>query len=580
MAQKIKYSDYNVNRDDLPDGAFIFGDGQVGGKAKGILYSMEALQKGLIKGKYLDLVSFPRSYIVTSEFYDRFIEENYLKDVVSDKCREILSVKEMNHKFLEGKIPDELSEVLFKVLEKEDGPLIVRSSSILEDSMEYSFAGIYESYFIPNTGTLEHRVKNLEQTVKMVYASTFNNNAKGYRKIHRISWQREKMSLVIENVIGRKHRREYYYPFMAGVAFSRNYYPWNDRIKMEDGVGRLVLGLGTRAVGRNYARVFSLSNPHLRPEGSVLNEIIRYSQKYIDVLNLSTGEFVSEPLNDMKDTSNTMYIACSTLKDNQYLTPTPKSIGKDENIFPTFDRLLKSDKYFPFVPLMKELLTNIEEHFGVPIDIEFAVDIDEEMKGYLYLLQARPIVSRPEHKKVAIPDVKEEDVIIRSDSVLGNGVIQGIKNIVYVPPDKFNASNSFAISREIGKVNEILDNDHYILIGPGRWGTSTPELGIPVNYSEISNSSVIVEVSACGTSPELSYGTHFFGDITATNTLYFPVFLDKGGRVNFDFLDSQPNKFNSELIKLVTYEKGFSVYASAEGHIGLVVKDGKMEKGQ
>ncbi|HOP09574.1 MAG TPA: PEP/pyruvate-binding domain-containing protein, partial [Candidatus Methanofastidiosa archaeon] len=450
MNDAPKYSRYEVDRQNLPDGIFIYGDGEVGGKARGIIYSMEAMQKGIIKGDYLKYVKFPRSHIVTSEYFDMFIEKNYLKDVVNDKCREIVTVKEMNQKFLEAKIPEELSNVLYEILGKENGPLIVRSSSLLEDSMEYSFAGIYNSFFITNTGTLEHRIKSIEQTVKMVYASTFDINAKEYRKRHKISWQREKMCLVIENVIGRKQRDDFYYPIMAGVAFSRNYYPWNERIKMEDGVGRLVLGLGTRAVGRNYARVFSLSNPHLRPEGSVLNEIIRYSQKYVDVLNMSTGELVSEPLDNIKLTSPSLYIVCSTLKDNNYLTPTSKHISTDETVFPTFDRLLKSDRYFPFVSIMCELLTNIESHFGIPIDIEFAVDLDEKLDGYLYLLQARPIVNRPENKRIELPDLKGEKVLLKSDHVLGNGLVKGIRNIVYVPHENFNASNAFYIAREIG----------------------------------------------------------------------------------------------------------------------------------
>jgi len=572
-----KYCNYKVDRSRLPEGIVIYGNGDVGGKARGIIYSMEALQEGHIKGDYFKYIRFPRSYVLSSEYFDRFIDHNYLKDIVNDKCREILTVKEMYHKFMEAEIPEELSNVLYEVLEKEDGPLIVRSSSILEDSLQYSFAGIYESYFITNTGTLEHRIKNLEETVKKVYASTFNINAKEYRKRHKISWQREKMAIVIENVIGRKQRNDLYYPLMAGVAFSRNYYPWNERIRMEDGVGRLVLGLGTRAVGRNYARVFSLSNPRLRPEGSVLNEIIRYSQKYVDVLNMSTGEFVSEAMDDVKKTSPTFYLPCSTLKDNQYLVPTSKVISDDETVFPTFDRLLKSDRYFPFVSIMCELLTNIEAHFGVPIDIEFAVDLDEKFQGYLYLLQARPIVNRPENKKVPLPDLDKENLILKSDHVLGNGIVKGIKNIIYVPAENFNPSNSFLIAREIGKLNEILNNESYILIGPGRWGTSTPELGIPVNYGEISNSSVIVEISSCGTSPELSYGTHFFGDITSTNTFYIPVYLEKGGFLDLEFFESQKNMYKSDLIKLITHEYGFNVYASAEDHLGIITRNGTID---
>jgi len=572
MSDAPAYSNFVIDRNDLPDGVEIFGNGEVGGKARGIIYSMDALRRGHIKGDYLDLVKFPRSYVLTSEYFDDYIDLNYLNDIVSDKCREILSIKEMRQKFIKGDLPENLLNVLYTILEKESGPLIVRSSSILEDSLEYSFAGIYDSFFTPNRGTLEHRVNTLEQTVKMVYASTFGNNAKEYRKRHKIPWQREKMALVIENVIGREQKDDYYYPFMAGVSFSRNYYPWNPRIRMEDGVGRLVLGFGTRAVGRDYARVFSLSNPSLRPEGSVLNEIVRYSQKKMDVINLSTEEFRTEAIDDIKHTSSTIYLACSTLKDNQYLEPTSRHISEGDRLLPTFDRLLKSDRYYPFVSLMRELLTSLEGHFGVPIDIEFAFDMDDDMNGSFYLLQARPIVNRPELRKVKIPELDDKTVIVKSGNVLGNGSREGIKHIVYVSPETYSLENAYSIAREIGKLNEILDKDQYILVGPGRWGTSTPELGVPVNYSEISNAAVIVELSTGTSGPEFSYGTHFFGDITATNTLYIPVYMNKGGFLNTEFFDKQANKYGSEILKLVTLDEGFNVYVSAENGIGVIIK--------
>jgi len=161
--------------------------------------------------------------------------------------------------------------------------------------------------------------------------------------------------------------------------------------------------------------------------------------------------------------------------------------------------------------------------------------------------------------------------------VLGNGFRYNIPHIVYVPPENFNAQTSYAIAREIGKVNEILQNERYILVGPGRWGTSTPELGVPVTYSEISNATVIVEVSTCGTDPELSFGTHFFGDLMSLKTLYIPVFMEKGGKLNREFFDEQPNRFNSDLIKLITYPKGFKVYVDGEKKTGIVCVQKKRE---
>lgn len=570
MLTRPSISSFIPDRNNLPDNVTLYGKGNVGGKAKGLLFAMKGYQDGLVGSDHAGDIFFPRSYILCSDFFDSFMDLNCLVGVVNKKCQRILSVKEMHQKIMEGEIPESLKNAIYDILEKETSPLIIRSSSLLEDNLKYSFAGIYESLFVSNNGVLEYRVKSIEDTIKKVYASTFNNNAKEYRKKHKISWKTEKMSLLIQNVIGREHVSGYYYPAMAGVAFSRNFYPWNNRIRMEDGMGRLVIGLGTRAVGRNYARMFSLSNPLLRPEGSVINEIIRYSQDEVDVLDLSTDEFLSVRLEDLKTDSNDIYIGISTLKDNQYIVPSGKHMAKDERIIPTFDKILRNDKHFPFVPIIGDVLTKLEKYSEVPIDVEFAIDFDEDGKGIFHLLQLRALGGRPEHRKIKIPKVPKKEIIIKSHDVLGNGFRYNIRHIVYVPPENFNFDNSYAIAREIGKINEILGRQRYILVGPGRWGTSSPELGVPVEYSEISNAVVIVELSTNDTQPELSFGTHFFGDLTAARTLYIPVFLEKGGEVNEKFFNEQENKIDSKLVKLITLDPGFKVYVSGEADMGII----------
>lgn len=570
MNNEPAFVTYNVDRSAPPKGVHVYGTGHVGGKAKGLLLAMQAYEAGQISLPENLVIHFPRSYILCSGYFDQFMEQNYIYDIVTDKCRNIVSAKEMNLKISESPLPEELEEVLFKILEKETGPIIVRSSSYFEDSLKYSFAGIYESIFLTNTGTLEYRMKALETAIRDVYRSTFNENAKGYRRRHKIPWQKEKMSIIIQNVVGHEYKEDLFLPLMAGVAFSHNYYPWNERISMNDGVGRIVLGLGTQAVGRSYARVFSLSNPRLRPEGSVVNEIVRYSQSDIDVLDMSTGEFKTKKLDELKLSIPDMHIACSTLKETQYFVPTGPHIDENEHIVPTFDRILNSSRYFPFVPKTDAVLRELENVFEVPIDIEFAIDIDAAYSDSFYLVQARPLGSRPEHRKISIPPIGQENVIIKSSHVLGNGYRENVPYIIYVPPEKFNVENAYNIAREIGDLNEILSNEGYILIGPGRWGTSNAELGVPVRYSEISNASVIVELSTCNTTPELSYGTHFFGDIVASNTLYIPVFLEKGGIVNTDYFDAQENRHNTSFIKLVSNDLGFDAYVSGEKKTGII----------
>ncbi|MBN1785717.1 MAG: hypothetical protein JW825_01845, partial [Candidatus Methanofastidiosa archaeon] len=273
---------------------------------------------------------------------------------------------------------------------------------------------------------------------------------------------------------------------------------------------------------------------------------------------------------EIKQDRNDMHLACNTLKENQYLVPTSKRISASERIVPTFDKILTSERYFPFVPIIKNALVALEEYSGTPIDIEFAIDFDGSGNGRFYLLQLRALVGRPEHRKIKIPRIPDEKIVLKSSNVLGNGFRYNIQHLVYVPPENYSLENSYAIAREIGKINEILGRQRYILVGPGRWGTSSPELGVPVEYSEISNAVVIVELSTNNTDPELSYGTHFFGDLIASKTLYIPVFVERGGEINKRFLDDQPNKFNSKYVKLITIKSGFKVYVSGEKDTGLI----------
>ena len=269
--------------------------------------SMMAYQKGLIGGQYATYVNFPATYILSSGYYDQFLRINKLDAAVMRLGRRSIDTEELATRFREGEMQWRLKEVLYDILQHEKGPLIVRSSSLLEDSLEYSFAGIYESIFIANSGTLENRLDLLEKAIKNVYLSTFKENAIGYRKKHKIPWTSEKMSIVIQRVVGHNQCEPLFFPLMAGVAFSRNYYPWGETISAEDGVGRLVLGLGTRAVGRNYARVFSLSNPKLRPEGAVVDDIVRYSQTKLDAINTTSGVVETFDIADLKKDINNVH---------------------------------------------------------------------------------------------------------------------------------------------------------------------------------------------------------------------------------------------------------------------------------
>ncbi|MFQ6107033.1 MAG: PEP/pyruvate-binding domain-containing protein [Thermoplasmata archaeon] len=577
MRARIGFVDFRADIDSPPSGFEVLGSGFVGGKAIGLMYAKSAIEKhGEVLCEHQDMLRIPRSWILATDVFDDFVEINGVNEVVQSKCDGEIDVPEMNRSIISGQLPKYCMDFLENILRGERRPLAVRSSSFLEDSLRHSFAGIYQSIFIPNDGSMEERIAQLETAIKIVYVSTFCDDAKEYRKKHRISWQDEKMGVLIQSMVGSHYPDGLYYPLFAGVGFSRNYYPWTKRIKSEDGVARLVLGLGTRAVGRYYARVFSPAFPSLRPEGMVVDEIIRYSQEVADVLDFRSGLVIEEEISNLRGSNKKLHMICSATSPEGYITEIFGESGKGERLLATFDPILTTNKYMPFVPMIKSLLKNLERIFGTPVDIEFAVDFEPhengKERGVFYLLQVRPLGGRPEHRKVRLPrDVPNERIIFRAEQILGNGVKRRLRYIVFIPHETYEFQMGFALAREIGKVNSTLGNESYILIGPGRWATQNPELGIPVRYSEISNASVIVEVSYRRFSPELSYGTHFFGDMLATNILYIPLWLEKGGYLNEKILMRSENHWSSDRVRVIMIPQGVDVYADGDSHTAIAM---------
>ncbi|RLF06263.1 MAG: phosphoenolpyruvate synthase [Thermoprotei archaeon] len=512
-------------------------------------------------------LAFPRSYILTTSIFDEFMEKNNLPESVNEKCWGRISIEELDRRILSGEFEEEHIAYLSEILQKERGPLIVRSSSLLEDSLVHSFAGIYHSEFIPNTGTEHERLERLILAVKRVYDSTYNLNAKAYRKRHGIPWQNEKMAILIQNVVGSDYCG-LFYPVFAGVAFSKNYYPWSERIRVEDGIVRLVFGLGTKAVGRSYARVLSPGAPGIRPEGAVIEKILRYSQPEFDALDMEKGEVVTKDIDCARDTNPHITKVFSVLREGMYFMNCPRYPRKEDRLVATFDPIINSTRYIPFVPMMRAVMSQLEEVFDVPVDIEFAGDF-EGSRGTLYLVQVRPFVTRIRHKKITLPEDLKERMLLKSNDILGNGILEDIKYVVYVPPETYSIERAYAIARQVGRVNEGLEDESCILIGPGRWGTTNPQLGIPVHYFEISNARVVVEMSFSRFSPEFSYGTHFFGDLVSTNVIYMPVFRERGDFVNTEFLNSQPSLTGGPYVKLIKWEKGIRVYADGRRRVGV-----------
>ena len=557
----------------LPPAVSVIGGGQIGGKARGIVFVLHQMDQGHTVPDYQSLIRIPRSTILATELFDDFMQSNGLDKVVRAGCESPERLAEIRDRFLEAEFPKKWVASLQELLQTHPSPLVVRSSSVMEDSRDHSFAGIYLSEFLPNTGSDSERLERLIRSIKGVYASTFGSNARGYRKRHRLDWRQEKMAVLVQDMVGRHYGQDLFYPLVAGVSFSRNYYPWTKVLAPEDGTVRLVVGTGTRAVGREYARVFSVAKPGLRPEGTDTKTIIRNSQETVDVLDLEAGRLSQRRLNELENPLLTK--VCSIAFDDGSLrTPaaTLRISSAGDRLVASFDRLISGSQMMPFTPLLKALMAYLEESLGMPVDVEFAVNFPDTTgeRPTFHLLQVRPLGARREHRRVKLPRLPRKRILLDSRRVLGNGVRKGLRHIVYVDPTAYRHDRGYEIAREIGRVNEELDEQPYILIGPGRWASSNPQLGVPVQYGEIVGAAVLVEMSTESFSPELSYGTHFYADMVASEVLYLPFYEAKGDWVNrklFAELESQPR---GEFVTQFHVEQGINVYVDGTGRRGVI----------
>lgn len=414
----------------------------------------------------------------------------------------------------------------------------------------------------------------METSIKKVYASTFGPNAVAYRKKHNL--KDEKMAIIVQMLLGRI-RGEYFYPEIAGVGFSKNYRRWTERIKAEDGVVRLVFGLGTRCTERGYARTFSLTNPGLRPEGSNIYEIDKYSQETYDSIHMATGKLVSFNINENLETLKyhrhyRQMIQLITPSENMIedITEIPKEFKHGQKIVITFEGLIKSHQ--EFFRNFKRLFNVLEQNMGIAVDIEFTYSLELKRFG---LIQARPLCSWEEYRNISIPEnIAKERIILKSDRMLTNGKLENIPYMVYVDYNEYySRPDKFAVAREIGKVNRMLKDTHYILVGPGRWGSSNMMLGVPVNYNEISNCSALVELGIRKKNfiPELSYGTHFFSDLELDGVMYMPVFDHiETNIINLEWFEKTPyEKLGHPAIRL--YKGPFNLYLDGHKMKGLLI---------
>jgi len=512
------------------------GTGKIGGKAAGLILAYKILTdeySGDTDYEYFKKnVHVPESYYLRTDVFEDFLAYNGLVEYQNQKYKNIDEIQDeyplIRELFKNADFQPAIKRQLRHLLEKiGEVPLIVRSSSLLEDNFGTSFSGKYDSIFLANQGSLDDRLSALIAAIGEVYSSGLGPDPLEYRKEHDLLDYFESVAILIQKVVGERFG-DYFMPLWAGVAFGRNEYRWTKQLKYEDGLVRLVFGMGTRAVDRvsDYPRMIGLTKPLLRPEATP-REIKFYSQKKVDVIDLKSNTFVTMTLDEILDKIKTPELSkiISTFKDNHITDPIGNiSYQEDGQPVITFNNLLKNKK---FPKLISRMLKKLEKAYNCPVDLEFAY-----ANKKFYLLQCRPLAHRLEEKKIQLPDnVPEKKIFFRTERDVPCGVLKNIEYIIYCDPLDYNEipdNDKTLLARVISKINRLLEEKRFILLGPGRWGSSNIKLGIPARYSDINKTKMIFEIAreSGGYTPEVSYGTHFFQDLVEANIFYMPLYPD------------------------------------------------------
>ncbi len=524
---------------DLLDNTIFSSDshGKLGGKSAGLFLANHILQKSLKESGHGQSIKIPKTWYITSDVILKFLSFNNLDEVVEQKYKDINQIRlEYPHvvqTFKNSHFPPEIIQGLSMALDDfEQRPLIVRSSSLLEDRLGAAFSGKYKSLFIANQGSKQERLAALTDAIAEVYASTFGPDPVEYRSERGLIDFAEEMGIMIQEVVGHQIG-DYFLPLFAGVAFSRNEFRWSPRIKREDGLIRMVPGLGTRAVDRvsdDYPVLIAPGQPELRANVTT-DEVIHYSPRNIDVVNLKTNTFETVKADDLlrmfgNEIPNISKII--SIYDGQNLRrPFAMNIDfEKDDLVVTFDGLISNS---PFVKQMHDMLKLLEDKLETPVDIEFAHDGED-----FYLLQCRPQSYSEDSVPAPIPKgLPKTKIIFTANRYISNGRVPDITHIVYVDPARYgdltDRDSLMAVGRAVSQLNKLLPKRQFILMGPGRWGSRGDiKLGVNVTYSDINNTAVLIEIARQKGNylPDLSFGTHFFQDLVEARIRYLPLYPD------------------------------------------------------
>ncbi|MBR1652983.1 MAG: phosphoenolpyruvate synthase [Alloprevotella sp.] len=566
---------YQKDRFDEYSSFARIGKGSLGGKGRGLAF-MAAMVRRYPKLEDQDFsVNIPKTVVLCTDIFDEFMETNGLYPIALSDA----SDEEILAAFEQGHLPDSVLDDLMALFDVVHGPIAVRSSSLLEDSHYQPFAGIYATYMIPKTGDRQEMLRLMRGAIKAVYASVFYKDSKSYLTATQNVIDQEKMAIVLQEVVGNTYGGSHFYPALSGVARSLNFYPIGDE-RPEDGVASLALGLGKYIVDGGQTLRFSPRHPQHILQLSTPELALRETQTRfyaLDLTNPITEFKVSEGFNILKlsvkdaETDGALGNVCSTFDWNDGIIRPGMHEGGRKLI--TFQHILQYDG-FPVCRTIDTLLDIGRREMGRHVEIEFAMNI-RDGKAAFFLLQMRPIVDSKEIVEEDLSLIPDEDTVISSHNVLGNGIIQEIYDVVYVKTEAFGAENNPQIAQEISRINATFDPEGtgYVLIGPGRWGSSDPWLGIPVKFPDIACAKVIVECGLDRYRIDPSQGTHFFQNLTSLGIGYFTINpFREDGYFDEAFLNAMPAVNETEHVRHVRFTHPLMVKMDGRRSRGVVLK--------
>jgi CheY-like chemotaxis protein len=559
------------------------GDGSLGGKARGIVFVSIFIKRFDWGQRFPDInIEVPRTAVIATDIYDEFVQRNQIRERFSEH----LDDEAIDGMFLKGDFDQAFSDLIKSYLEFNPGPMAVRSSSLLEDSVFQPFAGIYNTYMIPDENRIEQRLKRVLEAIKLVYASTFHHRARAYMDTTGNRFEDEKMAVILQAVVGEKHDG-YFYPTLSGNLQTYNFYPL-DKIRREDGITNVCLGLGRTVVNGEKSLRFSPRHPNVLLQFYDEQSIFRNTQSEFYALRLGSG---SETLTGAED-QNLVRLPLEAAEKHGVLEAVGSVYSTDDKTFRetfhlagprivTFANILKW-KLFPLADLLKDMMSFGRRGMGCEVEVEFAanVSLNKAKKATFSILQIRPLITHSEVPLINLYRIDADDLVCESKVCLGNGLDRDICDMIVVRLDSFNAEATPEIAAEINELNKSFDRAHpYFLIGPGRWGSSDPQLGIPVNWGAISNVGAIAEVGLPDYHVEPSFGSHFFQNLTSLNISYFVTFpKNYAVNINFDWLNSCPATRETKYLRHLHFEEPITVQIDGKQGHGFVLKPGLFEK--